>query len=364
MCNSSDRCDGHSLRRHILQECDAMAKYAFSSGLKVPASVVKTLESFGSPESGERWRLDGSDHKASDSENETLDTSKAQKMPENNIEHLSQVHSKLAEIVSPATPRTILLLQTEKGGLLSFLGPIRLIQRMMFSSILFLLAFIVISQSEEVQGIICLKDSGEAMLLNELFLISAAGIGATFSGLFQANRYVVDGNFDPKYETSYWIRLILGITAGLILAMLIPFDVSDVDASTIIEQPLLALLGGFSAPVVYRILNRLIETVESFLRGDTSDLIAAREQQAKARFAEQFTQSRLKTASNLINLQKQLGTDIDSDELNKMLDRILNDLVPLDLHEDGTRRNNASEQQDVGRSHTDVKTELEDQKNQ
>ena len=326
-----------------------MAKYAFSSGLKVPAYVVKTLESFGSPES---------------SENETLDTSEPQNMPENSIEHLSQIHNKLAEIVSPATPRTILLLQTEKGGLLSFLGPIRLIQRMMFSSILFLLAFTVIGQCDEVHGLICLEDSGEAMLLNELFLISAAGIGATFSGLFQATRYVVNGNFDPKYETSYWIRLILGITAGLILAMLIPFDISDANASIKIEQPLLALLGGFSAPVVYRILSRLIETIESFLRGDTSDLIAIREQQAKARFNEQLTQNRLKTASYLVKIQKQLSTDVDPDVLNKILDQILNDLIPLDLYEDEIGRNSASEQRDAGRSHKGVKTELEDEGDQ
>ena len=333
----------NSLRDHILQECEAMAKYAFSSGLKVPTSVVKTLESFRLSESGEKRKMDGSDLRATGRESETSNMGRSQNLPENDIEHLSQVHVKLAKIVAPATPRTILLLQTEKGGLLSFLGPIKLIQHMMFASILFLVAFIAIGQMEEVQGAIDLNDYGRGMLLNELFLISAAGIGATFSGLFQANRYVVEGNFDPKYEASYWIRLILGITAGLILAMLVPFDISDVDTSMKIEQPLLALLGGFSAPVVYRILTRLIETVESFLRGDTRDLIANREQEAKAHFAEQLAQNRLKTASNLVKLQKQFGTDISPDELNKMLDQILNDLIPTDSYEDEIEKNKAPE---------------------
>jgi hypothetical protein len=36
-----------SLREQILRECEAMAKYAFSSGLKVPTSVVKTLVHLG-----------------------------------------------------------------------------------------------------------------------------------------------------------------------------------------------------------------------------------------------------------------------------------------------------------------------------
>jgi len=122
-------------------------------------------------------------------------------------------------------------------------------------------------------------------------------------------------------------------------------------------------LGGFSAPVVYRILTRLIETVESFLRGDTRDLIANRELEAKARFAEQFAQSRLKTASSLVKLQSQLGVDISPDELNKMLDQILNDLIPMDSYEDEIGRNKAPEHRDSERSHNEAKTELEGESN-
>ena len=57
--------------------------------------------------------------------------------------------------------------------------------------------------------------SGHVLLYNLLFLIAAAGLGASFQALFQANRYVVAGTFDPKYESSYWIRFVLGLIAGL-----------------------------------------------------------------------------------------------------------------------------------------------------
>jgi len=48
-------------------------------------------------------------------------------------------------------------------------------------------------------GFSLLKNSGMDLLLNELFLLSAAGIGASFSNLFQANLFVRNGTFDPVY---------------------------------------------------------------------------------------------------------------------------------------------------------------------
>jgi hypothetical protein len=38
-----------------------------------------------------------------------------------------------------------------------------------------------------------------------------------------------------------------------------------------LSKPLLALLGGFSASVLYRILERLVQTVESLVRGETHE---------------------------------------------------------------------------------------------
>lgn len=69
--------------------------------------------------------------------------------------------------------------------------------------------------------------------------------------------------FDPKYEPSYWIRLLVGIMAGLILASLIPVDP---DALNGLGHPTLSLLGGFSASLVYRILNLLVSFVEDIVK--------------------------------------------------------------------------------------------------
>ena len=115
------------------------------------------------------------------------------------------------------------------------------------------------------------------------------GLGACFAGLFQANRYIANNTFDPKFESSYWIRIVLGLMAGIILAELIPLNLlsesgtsgSESGGSSSIAalgKPVLALLGGFSAAAVYRIIARIVDALESLVRGDTKDAMAARDQ--------------------------------------------------------------------------------------
>ncbi len=148
------------------------------------------------------------------------------------------------------------------------------------------------------------------------------------------NRYIVDGTFDPKYNASYWIRLVLGLIAGLILALLIPID--NKSALKELTKPTLAMLGGFSVTVVHRILRRLVDTVESLVRGETRDLVAAQEQASKARLSEQLAQNRIQLASRLTKLQQQINASANPDELKQELERILGTLIPPDADETKT----------------------------
>ncbi len=294
-----------SLRDYLISECEAMAKYAFASGLAVPGILMQKLET-------------------------------AKKMQDGGINQLTLVHERLAHIVAPATPRTILLLDTEsqKKGVFKFLGPVPLIRRLMLAAILSLIAFVLLSLSPDVntRGGGILESSGLPLLYNELFYLSAAGLGASFNALFTANRHITEGTFDPKYESSYWIRFALGLIAGIILAEIITL-ISDI-SFTGLAKPALAMVGGFSAAVVYRILNRLVETVDSLFRGETRDLIASSELAAKTRYEEQLSQSRLKTASNLMRLQQQLDSGANPEQLKQNLKRILGELMPADVYEE------------------------------
>ncbi len=90
---------------------------------------------------------------------------------------------------------------------------------MVAAAIIYLICFIVISLSPYVNTASLAKgifaSSGLVLLLNLIFLLTAAGLGACFTALFQANRYIADGTFDSKYESSYWIRFVPGLMAGM-----------------------------------------------------------------------------------------------------------------------------------------------------
>jgi len=302
---SADKQDISEVRLQLFRETIAMTHHLLASGKRVPPSALKVLE-------------------AAESSEEDV-------VPKRGLASLGRVHDRLSRLVAPATPRTISLLAEEKQltHTFSFLGRVPLVRRMMAAALIWLVLFVGLSLSPDVNesGGDILNDAGLSLLMNLLFFVAAAGLGAAFAALFKANRYVVQGTFDPKYESSYWIRFILGIIAGMLLAVLIPVDTGG---EMQFGRPLLAMLGGFSAAVVHRILSRLVETVESLVRGSTEDTIAARERAAELRAEEQHAESKLKIATQLIDLRKQLGEGADPEETKKALDRVLGNVMPIE----------------------------------
>jgi hypothetical protein len=310
-----------SLDEEILLECTSMAKYAFASGKKVPGSVAQAIEDFIDKESNQTNPSD-------------YDTNE-----------LAKIHGQLVDIVAPATPRTLLYMerQAAKGGFLKIL-PVPLVRWLMLATVISIVILIGTSLSPNVNGDLEWQtESGWALLLEELFVMSAAGIGACFFLLFQVSSYIREGTYDPAFNATYWIRFVLGIIAGLTLAMLIPLK-SD-SALGEFTKPTLAMLGGFSVAVVYRILVRLVDTVESLFRADTRDVLAAQEQTSQARYAEQEARNRIQIATKLTRLQQQIGDSPDPQALRAQLDAILNDIVPLEEEETPASKSDATEEQ-------------------
>ncbi|WP_133511946.1 hypothetical protein [Candidatus Thiosymbion oneisti] len=322
---------GHpSLQTQLLEESEAMARYALTSGLVVPADTVEKLEYVAAQVRRQGSGADSYDLRTNGSP--AGDGTYSNAGGNRFVRLLATIHDQLARIVAPATPRTIHLFATESatGGFWHFLGPVPLVRQMMLAAIICLLAIVGLSLSDQVNtanvGKEWLELSGRTLLYNLLFLIAAAGLGASFQALFQANRYVVAGTFDPKYESSYWIRFVLGLIAGLLLAELIPLPTEGAIGG--LGKPALAILGGFSSAVVYRVINQLITAVESLVRGDTKDIIASREQALKAYANEEIGRNRLKLAGNLMSLQQQLGAGASPEQLSHKLGQLLGELMP------------------------------------
>jgi hypothetical protein len=310
-----------TLREQLIEESAAMAKCALASGLGVPGDIVETLEAFTNQKitvTGPEGEL-AKDKPTEDQAQRKLD-----------IRELNTIHAKLARIVEPAKPRTILLLDKEgrKKGFFKFLGPVPFIRRMILAALICLVLFIVISLSpiinDKENTWDMFKHNGFDLLLKELFLLCAAGLGAAFTALFRANRYIADCTFDPKYESSYWVRFTLGIIAGMILATLIPIE-NAVESD--FAKPLLAMLGGFSALVVYRIIERLVEAVASFVRGDPQRQLESQTREIKTKAAENEAKNRFKLASDLMKVQDQIGTGMKTEEIKKKIGSLIGQLT-------------------------------------
>ncbi|MFT5490654.1 MAG: hypothetical protein ACI8V5_001004, partial [Limisphaerales bacterium] len=357
----------NSLRAQMINECDAMAKHASASGDPIPGALAEVIEEFKlshieiadhatPPETPSQH-----EHNHTRDYYETINTEIPEEGPLR-MERLSRVHQQIAAIVAPATPRTIVLLNKakESNHWYTFLGDVALIRRLMVATLFFLIAFVCLSLSPDVSedsGSIFESD-GIPLLINLLFLLAAAGMGACFALLFKANKYIVDFSYDPKFESSYWIELIVGLVAGLILSNLIPLapeftatageavggaaDAAGAGADPnagagaaaaaasplqAMGRPVLALLGGFSASLVHRILRRLVDTVGSVFQGDAQSDSKVEIERATAQAEEKSRTKNLKTASNLIEIQGVVASGASAAEIQEKVNQLVRKLT-------------------------------------
>jgi hypothetical protein len=318
-----------AVRLQLADECDAMARHALGSGMTVPAWVLDVVERSRPSADGESNDDVPSFQSADPYESGEWDVTSLVTGAPARLDELGRAHSALVRLVQPATPRGILLLtRGRQHGRLRWLGPVRLIRQMLLVVIVMLAAFVVLALSPDINkssGDI-FNDSGTELLVNELFYLAAGGLGAAFYALFTAYQYIAAGTYDTTYESSYWIRYILGLIAGVLLPSLIPIDSSS--SSAAVTRPLLALLGGFSAAVLYRILQRLVEIVEALAEGDSKQTEQARHEAVTARALAQMGEERLSVVTELVHLRDELSAGQSSEQARASVERLLGDVAP------------------------------------
>jgi hypothetical protein len=295
----------NSIYEEIAAECDAMVRHALGCGRSVlPQTVEIVAAALG--------QLEGKP----------------------SIVELTKAHRKLALIVAPAQPRPLLFLQQIAGSDPSYAWfRMSLPRNLTMVAIMSIVVTIAVGTSPEISPD---PDAGNPMLshgwkvvLNQLFFLSIAALGSCFHGLFTVKRYIVEGTFDPVYAPTYWVRFLLGVMSGLILASLI-----EVDADSnlhVVARPILALVGGFSASVVYRALERMVDTVDNLLQGDARRLVDDQKRVLLAEGEQRVRDSKLDTAAALLKIQSQLGDD--PERARESLRQLTERLAPDSEHE-------------------------------
>lgn len=292
---------------HLLtRECEAMAQHAFSMGHIIPIEVVELLDhAFSSLDTQAALRLPAS--AALD-----RDESKAGASPPDvpALVALSRAHTALAVIIAPATPEAVLAISDERirHPRMTTFGPVPVARQMLGLALVSLIVLLGVSLSADINNANMSKTlldlSGVQLLVVEIFLLSASSLGSCFANLQRVNRFVSDGTYDPKYQSTYWTRWVMGVISGIVLSQLV-YDVFVEPRSAptgggtmpgVIGQPLLALLGGYSVDVVHSILNRIINAVSSVFRSPENDSSGSRRSSADA---NRSIQDRLNTATSI-----------------------------------------------------------------
>lgn len=306
------------LPSQIYMECLAMAKHALAKGKPVPAEPIKTIDAF-------------TDYAVEENSPQHIPAIRRNL----DISELVTAHNVLVQIIEPATPKTVLLLYMDQHSdtWFKFLGPVALVRQLTLAAAIALIVFIgmmvtpYISSSNLAADV--LSAAGIDQLARLVFYISAAGLGATFAGLYTVKNYISKGTFDPCYQAAYWIRFLLGIIAGLLLAIIVSEHSlqSEGYLTKGIIRPLLAILGGFSADLLYTFLNRMVETFKSVFEGGIDSKVQTKTQEAKTKLAGEEMARRTALSQELMKLQQSLGQEPTPAQLKQQVDNLLHNLI-------------------------------------
>ncbi len=317
---------GTSLRQQMLLECETMARYALATGHKIPPDVMVYLDAALAAVEAEA----------------AIESGRAESPVD--MATLTEVHAALVEVIKPATPAGVILLMAgmEKRPMWRLLGTVPILHQLIAVSLISLLVFIGTSLSPEVNGrpgqFDLLRNSGLSLLLNELFLLSAATMGAAFAALRSVIEIIKTGAFDSRQESMYWIQILLGMIAGLLLATVVPIEqyleATHEDGSASLQlhgfgQPLLALLGGFSASVVYVVLERLGVAVTSLFRSDPGAEATAAAEALKAQLHSQNLRRQALVSAAIDEIESHIEQNATPEEIKQLLGRVRRELSPM-----------------------------------
>lgn len=299
-----------SFVEEIVVQCRALLKYSLEKGLVLEHDQVYLLES---------------------------------KTFNGTMEQLLDLYNYLVALVKPANPKTIWVMEKceDDPKWLRMLGPLPVVRQFTALAIISLLVLIATSLSPLVSvntiQLSMLQGHGWEQVYRLMFLLACASVGGSFYALFKINSYLCSETFIVALSHTYWNRYVLGLVSGLMLSelfvgMVDPTTTTSSDADPLnsvgyLLKPILAILGGFSADLVYRVLNRLVGTIESLFKGDAKEAIAQKEWQFRLQAKESATKVKNTATQQLLSLKQAMVKANVSDEVLEQLDGTLDDLA-------------------------------------
>lgn len=302
--------DSTVLYQELQDECNAMVKHVLRAGKLINQDYILILD--------ELVKKDSSQH---------------------NYVLLMQLHNYLTNLIKPANPQAILLLEPKKQAQNIFFGPLPIVRHFMFLAIFSLTAMVCLSLSRYINNetivLSMLQGYGLSQVLRFSFLISCASVGACFYALFKMNNYIADGTFKVSLSFTYWARYVLGIVAGLLLSELLatliePNKIKELGNTSYLLKPILAILGGFSANLVYQILNRLVETVESLFKTELKEVMKQHKQVMHMEAATESLKLKGEIALQLIKLRQTIAQKAPSSESIQHIDTLISQFFSQD----------------------------------
>lgn len=116
-------------------------------------------------------------------------------------------------------------------------------------------------------------------LLDYTSVVFAAILGSGVYSMYTARKYLVKRTFDPKYNSVYTLRFVLGIALGTILGLfgddlgVSGHGAEDAGVAEKLGPVVLAIVGGFSSDAVASILQRLAETLQVIVKGNGESMV-------------------------------------------------------------------------------------------
>jgi len=180
------------------------------------------------------------------------------------------------------------------------------------------------SATEPALGGVTVDASYARLLLRELFLLCAAGLGACLTALYRASREVARGTYDPEFDHTFLQRVVLGMATGLILAELLPIG----DGGSPLVLPAVALVGGFAASVVQRLLSRVVSALEALFSGDPDEQEDSRRELAQKRADEVLTQAERANLATLLEIRRIAASGAPVRAVIDEIDRVIVQVSP------------------------------------